>query len=39
MNKLQINDVLTYIPIITLIPLIIGIFYKIGYLLLFDLQF
>lgn len=39
MNKLQINDVLTYIPIITLIPLIIGIFYKVGYLLLFDLQF
>lgn len=39
MNKLQINDVLTYIPIITIIPLIIGIFYKIGYLLLFDLQF
>jgi len=39
MNKLQINDVLTYIPIITIIPLIIGIFYKVGYLLLFDLQF
>lgn len=39
MNKIQINDVLTYIPIITLIPLIIGIFYKVGYLLLFDLQF
>ncbi|NWK73808.1 hypothetical protein HYG93_05785 [Acinetobacter sp. SwsAc6] len=39
MNKLKINDVLTYIPIITLIPLIIGIFYKVGYLLLFDLQF
>lgn len=30
---------LTYIPIITIIPLIIGIFYKVGYLLLFDLQF
>ena len=39
MNKIQINDVLTYIPIITIIPLIIGIFYKVGYLLLFDLQF
>lgn len=39
MNKLKINDVLTYIPIITIIPLIIGIFYKVGYLLLFDLQF
>lgn len=39
MNKVQINDVLTYIPIITIIPLIIGIFYKVGYLLLFDLQF
>ncbi|MEG0794783.1 MAG: hypothetical protein RSG95_03195 [Bacilli bacterium] len=39
MNKIQINDVLTYIPIITLIPLIIGVFYKVGYLLLFDLQF
>lgn len=39
MNKLQINDVLTYIPVITIIPLIIGIFYKVGYLLLFDLQF
>lgn len=38
MNKVQINDVLTYIPIVTIIPLIIGIFYKIGYLL-FDLQF
>lgn len=39
MNKLKINDLLTYIPIITIIPLIIGIFYKVGYLLLFDLQF
>lgn len=39
MNKIQINDVLTYIPVITIIPLIIGIFYKVGYLLLFDLQF
>lgn len=39
MNKLQLNDVLTYIPIITIIPLVIGIFYKVGYLLLFDLQF
>lgn len=39
MNKIQINDLLTYIPIITIIPLIIGIFYKVGYLLLFDLQF
>lgn len=39
MNKIKINDVLTYIPIITIIPLIIGIFYKVGYLLAFDLQF
>lgn len=39
MNKIQINDVLTYIPVITIIPLIIGVFYKVGYLLLFDLQF
>ncbi|OEC84817.1 hypothetical protein A9Z07_13490 [Acinetobacter sp. YK3] len=39
MNKLELNDVLTYIPIITIIPLIIGVFYKIGYLLAFDLQF
>lgn len=39
MNKFQINDFLTYIPVITIIPLIIGIFYKVGYLLLFDLQF
>ncbi len=39
MNKIEINDVLTYIPIITIIPLIIGVFYKVGYLLAFDLQF
>ncbi|MFK4051401.1 hypothetical protein [Acinetobacter venetianus] len=39
MNKIQVNDVITFIPIITIIPLIIGIFYKIGYLLPFDLQF
>ena len=39
MNKIQVNDLLTYIPVITIIPLIIGIFYKIGYLLAFDLQF
>ncbi|MGX5699598.1 hypothetical protein ACWKWF_08340 [Acinetobacter kookii] len=39
MNKVQINDFLAYIPVITIIPLIIGIFYKVGYLLLFDLQF
>lgn len=39
MKKIQVNDVLTYIPIITIIPLIIGVFYKVGYLLLFDLQF
>lgn len=39
MNKIQVNDVITFIPIITIIPLIIGIFYKIGYLLAFDLQF
>ena len=39
MNRIQINDLLTYIPIITIIPLIIGVFYKVGYLLLFDLQF
>lgn len=39
MNKIQVNDLLTYIPVITIIPLIIGIFYKIGYLLLFDLKF
>lgn len=39
MKKIEINDVLTYIPIITIIPLIIGVFYKVGYLLAFDLQF
>jgi len=39
MNKIQFNEVLTYIPIITIIPLITGVFYKLGYLLLFDLQF
>lgn len=39
MNKIELNDVLTFIPVITIIPLIIGIFYKIGYLLPFDLQF
>lgn len=38
-NRITVNDIIVWLPVITILPLIIGIFYKIGYLVPFDLQF
>lgn len=43
MNKIPLNfsidSLITFIPVLALLPVIVGIFFKIGYLIPFDLKF